>query len=356
MPKSSNNFARSLLEWHSTIERNLPWKEDKNVFYIWLSEIILQQTRVEQGIPYFLKFKQRFKNVSELALVSDQELMKMWEGLGYYSRARNMHSAAKEIAANGGHFPETYEALLALKGVGPYTAAAIASFAFDLPTPVVDGNVNRVITRIYGVYEGIDTSEGIKKIKKIVSKIFDADHPAAFNQAIMDFGALHCTPKVPKCLDCPFQNDCVAYAKDEISLLPFKSKKVKKTKRTIHYLILQTEDKFLIRKRTGKGIWMHLYEFVHIEEEILNPQHIKDALRNLSTEINYQLEAKSTPYKHLLTHQTLTITFHHIKIDKLILKKGTDYFLVERKNLRNFAFPKIIDWYLSEKSISLEKE
>ena len=356
MLNTSNIFTRSLFEWHSTIERNLPWKDDKNVFYIWLSEIILQQTRVEQGIPYFLKFKHRFKNVFELAEATDEELMKLWEGLGYYSRARNMHTAAKEIVANGGEFPVTYEGLLALKGVGPYTAAAIASFAYDLPNPVIDGNVNRVVTRIFGIYEAIDTSEGRNKINKVVSKIFDANQPAAFNQAIMDFGALQCTPKSPKCSDCPFQNDCIAYANDEIALLPFKSKKIKKTNRTIHYLILKSEDNYLIKKRTGKGIWMHLHEFVNIEEEILTPELIDIALHKLSSEINYQLKSKSNPYKHLLTHQTLSITFHHIEVNKLILKNGTDYFLVERKNLRNFAFPKIIDWYLKEKSISLENQ
>jgi A/G-specific adenine glycosylase len=335
-----NQFANKLLHWHQSIERYLPWKENKNVFHIWLSEIILQQTRVEQGLPYFLKFRDRFKDVVELANTSDEELMRLWQGLGYYSRARNLHKAAKLIAENGGHFPKDYKGLLALPGIGPYTAAAIASFAYDLPHPVIDGNVNRVISRIYGISEGIDTKEGKSKIESVIQKIFDDQQAAAFNQAIMDFGALMCTPKNPDCPTCPFQNECYAYQNDSVSSLPFKAKKVKKQERTFEYALIIYQNQLLLRKRLESDIWQHLHDFPELQD--------------LEGKIQYQTEGKIVkegPFKHILTHRTLFVHFHVIQANQLKLLNGVDYFLVERENLRKFAFPKIIDWYLGTKSI-----
>lgn len=318
----------------------MPWKENKNPFHIWLSEIILQQTRVEQGTSYFLKFRDRFPDVKALAEASDEEVMKLWQGLGYYSRARNLHKAAKQVAENGGIFPKTYKDLLALPGIGPYTAAAIASFAYDLPIPVIDGNVNRVISRIFGITQGIDTNDGKKAIEKALVMVFEKSKPSAFNQAIMDFGALVCKPKKPECSNCSLQEDCIAYRDDMVSSIPLKVKKVKKTNRTFNYVVISYEGQFLIGKRTKSDIWKHLYDFPILDE--------------LDKKLTYKSEKKVViegPYKHVLTHQNLSVNFHFIEAQELILKNGIDYFLVERENLRKFAFPKIIDWYLGKKSI-----
>jgi A/G-specific adenine glycosylase len=336
----ARQFSNKLLQWHRTVDRYLPWKENNNVFHIWLSEIILQQTRVEQGIPYFLKFRNRFETINDLAEASDEELMRLWQGLGYYSRARNLHKTAKIIAADGGNFPKDYKGLLALPGIGPYTAAAIASFAYDHPHPVIDGNVNRVISRIFGITEGIDTTEGKLAIQEIVNKVFDEKNPGQFNQAIMDFGAMVCVPKNPSCLECPFQQDCLAYQQDMVSAIPFKAKKVKKKERTFNYVIILFKNQILIRKRLKSDIWKHLHDF----PELLDFEENITFKSNLPTIVD-------GPFKHILTHRRLKVYFHVIEAEELILANGVDYFLVERENLRKFAFPKIIDWYLSTKSI-----
>ncbi|GLR19771.1 A/G-specific adenine glycosylase [Portibacter lacus] len=341
------SFSSTLLSWHETIQRELPWKDNPNVFHIWLSEIILQQTRVEQGIPYFLKFRNRFKTVKELAECSDEELMKLWEGLGYYSRARNLHKAAKLIHDSGGNFPDTYEGLKALPGIGPYTAAAIGSFAYGLPVPVVDGNVNRVISRIFGIREGIDTKEGKALIEKTVEQVFDKEKPAAFNQAIMDFGALFCKPKNSDCNSCVFNDDCYAFQNEMVSELPLKVKKIKKVNRSLNFAVISYRGKILIKKRIGKDIWRHLHDFYELTADGgINEEDF--------SAIDYKLDGIQGPIKHVLTHQNLSITFHNYEAQKLILKNGTSYFLVERENLRKFAFPKAFDWYFDKNSIYLK--
>jgi len=340
----AQSISKELFRWHKEVDRDLPWKETKDPFHIWLSEIILQQTRVEQGRPYYLKFIERFANVSELATCSEEELMKLWQGLGYYSRARNLHKAAKLIHERGGKFPNTYEGLLELPGVGPYTAAAIGSFAFDLATPVIDGNVNRVISRLFGITDGIDTKEGQAAIKSALDGIFDFKSPAEFNQAIMDFGALQCVPKNPTCSTCPIQEACQAYHLDMVSELPLKVKKIKKKHRLIRYAMVFHKDTLVLKKRVGKDIWQHLHDFLEVENEA-------EIFKHGSIEINGEVVRIDGPYKHILTHRNLEIYFHVIEAQALKFKNGSPYFLVERKNLRKFAFPKIIDWYLSEKSI-----
>ncbi len=349
---SMSTFSDKLYQWHDTIERSLPWKSSNDVFHIWLSEIILQQTRVEQGIPYYYKFTNRFKTVSDLAKASDEEIMKLWEGLGYYSRARNMHKAAKMIAENGGEFPDSYKDLLKLPGIGKYTAAAIASFGYNEAVPVIDGNVNRVISRIYGIREPIDTKLGQKFISDKVNKIFDVSNPAKFNQAIMDFGAVHCTPKIPQCNHCPFSEVCVAVQDELVDILPLKSKKIKKKTRHLHYLILTDGDFIVIRKRIEKDIWKHLHDFVLIEGETPDMNDIGHKMEEIIEQFNAQDITQSEEFKHVLTHQNLYVKFYKIRVDQLKLKKGSAYFLVEPKNLRKFAFPKVIDWYLDNNSIS----
>jgi A/G-specific adenine glycosylase len=347
-----STFSETLYKWHNTIQRILPWKETDEVFHIWLSEIILQQTRVEQGIPYYLKIVKRFPTVNELANAPDEEVMKLWEGLGYYSRARNMHKAAKLIAENGGVFPQTYKDLLTLPGVGKYTAAAIASFAYNEAVPVIDGNVNRVVARIFGILEPIDTNSGQQAISEKVHKIFDPDQPAKFNQAIMDFGAVHCTPKNPDCNECFFSDDCIAFQEELVEILPVKSKKINKKNRYLNYLIITDRVNTPIRKRTDKDIWRHLHEFILLEKESLEIEEITEKLEENLEDYEILSLSISEPFKHLLTHQNLFVKFYEISVDQLKLKKGSAYFLVERKNLRKFAFPKIIDWYLDNNSIS----
>lgn len=349
---SMSTFSEKLYKWHNTIDRSLPWKETEDVFHIWLSEIILQQTRVEQGIPYYLKFVKRFQTVRELAHASDEEVMKLWEGLGYYSRARNMHKAAQIIAENGGEFPKTYSELLALPGVGKYTAAAIASFAYNEAVPVIDGNVNRVATRIFGIQEPIDTNSGQKAIHEIVHRIFDSKQPAKFNQAIMDFGAVHCTPKNPLCSQCIFSDVCIAFQEELVEMIPVKSKKINKKNRFFNYLILSDDKNISIRKRIEKDIWKHLHDFILIEKESPGIEEITKKLDENLKDYKILSLNKSEPFKHILTHQNLYVNFYNISVEELKLKKGSAYFLVERKNLRKFAFPKIIDWYLDNNSIS----
>ncbi|MCR9286527.1 MAG: A/G-specific adenine glycosylase [Bacteroidetes bacterium] len=229
--KQKQFFTKKLMEWFSQNHRPLPWKGEKNPYYVWLSEIILQQTRVEQGLPYFEKFKSTYPTVAGLANAPEDEVMKLWEGLGYYSRARNLHFTAKYISKElGGVFPSDFEGILKLKGVGPYTAAAIASFAFDLPHAVVDGNVYRVLSRFFGIEKAIDSTEGKKEFSKLAQTLIDTKQPANYNQAIMDFGATHCKPSSPNCGKCLMSLNCFAFKNSKIESLPFKSKKKKKTR------------------------------------------------------------------------------------------------------------------------------
>ena len=259
-------FTTHLLQWASQHERHLPWKESKNPYYIWLSEIILQQTRVEQGLPYYLKFVEHYPTVFDLANATEDEVLKDWEGLGYYSRARNLHAAAKYIATElDGHFPDTYDSILKLKGVGPYTAAAIASFAFQLPYAVVDGNVYRVLSRFFGMDTPIDSTIGKKQFANLAQQLLDPTKPDVYNQAIMDFGATWCTPKQAKCNKCPLSEQCAAFQTNRVEKYPIKQKKLKKRTRYFHYLIFNYSGQTWIEKRAGKDIWQGLYQFPLIE-------------------------------------------------------------------------------------------
>ena len=244
-------FTKILMEWHDPNARPMPWKSEKNPYLVWLSEIILQQTRVEQGLPYFIRFKEKYPTIQQLANAPEDELMKLWEGLGYYSRARNLHFSAKYITKDlKGGFPTTYKEILKLKGVGPYTASAVASFAFGLPHAVVDGNVYRVLSRVFGIDTAIDTSLGKKKIDALAHEHLDKQIPGKYNQAILDFGATQCSPKLPSCEDCPLKNQCYAFTNDQVGLYPVKSKKIKRKTRFFNYLVLNNEDTVIIKKRT----------------------------------------------------------------------------------------------------------
>ena len=256
-------FSDSLLEWYEFNKRDLPWRETFDVYKIWISEIILQQTKVIQGIPYYLKFINHFPTIHKLSLAKEDEVLKVWEGLGYYSRARNMHYTAKYLVDNfDGNFPRDYKELLALKGIGPYTAAAISSIAFKLPYAVVDGNVIRVLSRFHGISIPYDTHKGKRIFQQLAQELLNLEKPDVYNQAIMDFGATQCKPKLADCNFCALNDSCFAFKNNIVDSLPVRSKKKKIKNRYIHFLIIQNENDVYIKKRE-KGIWKGLYEFQH---------------------------------------------------------------------------------------------
>ena len=361
MKKSNKQqlFTKNLLDWFERNDRPLPWKGEKNPYYIWLSEIILQQTRVEQGLPYFEKFKKHFPTVFDLAKAPEDQVMKLWEGLGYYSRARNLHFTAKYIVKHySGVFPNTYKEILSLKGVGPYTAAAIASFAFNLPHAVVDGNVYRVLSRVFGIDTPIDSTTGKKEFAQLATKLLAEKTPGIYNQAIMDFGATQCKPANPICEACSMQNFCNAFAENLINLLPVKSKKIKKRTRYFNYLICQEADIIIIKKRKGKDIWQNLYDFPLVESTALIGKEtlIKQELfqKIIPPNAAFNLKRISKPYQQVLTHQKIIAVFWEMELKLAGMVNDSAFFKVKQKNINNFAFPKIIDWYLKDKSLYLE--
>lgn len=304
------DFSRSIREWFKLNARDLPWRNTKDPYFIWLSEIILQQTRVMQGLPYYEKFTTTYPSLADLANADEQDILLHWQGLGYYSRARNLHTTAKIILEeHDGIFPNDYEQIKKLKGIGNYTAAAIASFAFDLPYPVIDGNVNRVIARYKGIDTAINSTAGEKIIQELATELFDAKHPAAHNQAIMELGALICTPVNPICHHCPVQKKCIAHSLNKQSIFPVKLKKVVVKKIHYSYFVIIYKNKIFIEKRSN-GIWQQLHQFPLIERQIA-PIHASEAIHeilDLSNEISPTLKQHFTD-THVLTHQRIFATF-----------------------------------------------
>ena len=296
--------------------------------------------------------------MEDLALASEDEIMKQWEGLGYYSRARNMHQAAKSIAkGRNGHFPETYNEILALKGVGPYTAAAIASFAYNLPHAVVDGNVFRVLARYFGIEQPIDTTPGKKLFQDLAQELLVKERAGDYNQAIMDFGATHCTPKTPKCQQCSLSINCSAFQNNQVQTLPVKSKKLIKKERFFYYLVVNQGEDVWINKRTEKDIWQKLYEFPMVEKSQLmtDVTMIKQTSlwEQFIGDASSEIISVSKPFRQVLTHQKIIAFFLEIDL-KMQQNIASEAFIrVKRKNLVKFAFPKIIDWYLQDKTLYL---
>ncbi len=363
-------FQQNLLLWFASNHRPLPWKGERDAYRIWLSEIILQQTTVQQGLPYYEKFVATYPSVFALADAPDDDVMKLWEGLGYYSRARNLHATAKYIAFElNGSFPITYEGLLTLKGVGSYTAAAIASFAFGLPHAVLDGNVFRVLSRFFGIEEPIDTSAAKRIFTELANNVLDKSQPANFNQAMMDFGATHCTPAQPKCTVCLLRPECRAFQLNKVAVLPQKSKKMVRKRRFFNYFILNTGDSVFIKKRTSRDIWQELYEFPMVEtlKLIENEADLWQFLKKNAADTEgvggvlglnefkgeLILAKKSLPKKQLLTHQEIVAIFWEFDAPSSFDSSDDIFLKIERKNLYKFAFPKIIDLYLQEKVLSL---
>ena len=307
-------FHKTLIHWYLQNNRDLPWRKTKNPYFIWLSEIMLQQTRVAQGLSYYQKFTTDFPTVFNLAKADESTVLKMWQGLGYYSRARNLHFSAKQIANElNGEFPTTYKEIIKLKGIGDYTASAIASICFNEPTAVVDGNVYRVLSRYYGINTPINSTAGIKEFKALAQSLIDETQPGTYNQAIMDFGALHCKPQNPLCDTCPFSDSCVALEKKLTKELPVKEKKIKVRKRYFNFLVIKTDDdKTILSERKGKGIWQGLYQFPLIgSEKIINKEELVSAeefinLFPLETTISL---FNSKEIVHKLSHQHLYTQF-----------------------------------------------
>lgn len=352
--KQRMNFSKRLLDWYKIEHRDLPWRHTKDPYIIWLSEIILQQTQVKQGLPYFQKFVSRFPSVHDLASASEDEVLKLWQGLGYYSRARNLHFTAQYVSKTlNGVFPDNYKDLKTLKGVGDYTAAAIASFAYDEPVAVVDGNVQRVLSRFLGIHTPINSTEGVKEFKLKAQELLDESNPALYNQAIMEFGALHCRPKSPKCMFCTFQKDCVAFQKGIQEELPIKLKKTKVKKRYFNYLVLtDSEEKTLVQKRSGAGIWKGLYEFPLIESEqareIPTSEEVSEAT-NIPAELIQSIKIHNEkPVVHLLSHRKIMATFIDIQVRGL-LSEGEllgEKEVIQIKDLRQLAVPVLIQNFI----------
>jgi A/G-specific adenine glycosylase len=308
------DIGNKLINWYRENKRELPWRNTTDPYKIWLSEIILQQTRVQQGLPYYEKFTNQFPTINELADASEQDVLLLWQGLGYYSRARNMHYTAKMIVDKyNGNFPENHNEILALKGVGEYTAAAIASFAFDKAYPVLDGNVFRFISRLFGIEKPIDTSTGKKEIAKALDLIFNTQKPALFNQAIMEFGATHCTPKKPKCDTCIFNMQCEALGSKKVMSIPVKKGKTKILKVNHTYMCFIHDNKTYIEKRTA-GIWKNLYQFPLIEEDIKPDGITKIVNRYLKTPSKFEI-SDVFDSTHILSHRKIQASFYTIHLD-----------------------------------------
>lgn len=335
-------FSKSLIQWYLQNKRDLPWRKTIDPYPIWLSEIMLQQTRVAQGLPYFLKFIEAFPTVQYMAEAPEEQILKLWQGLGYYSRARNLHATAKQVAFEmGGKFPGSHEGLLKLKGVGDYTAAAIASIAYGEHVPVVDGNVYRVLSRYFGIETDISSSGAKKQFTELAASLMPNDQASAFNQAMMEFGALQCVPKNPDCGVCIFNKECAAFLTGRVSQLPVKLKKTKVTDRFFNYIIVKdAAGNTVVNKRTAKGIWHNLYEFPLIETETevseeAAVQLIKEYADPGFTPTNITL-LHPDRILHKLSHQHLSIRFWEVEAGEILPHA------MEREEAKKYPFPIVI--------------
>ena len=339
-----SKFPALLMQWNrQNNTRKMPWKGEKDPYKIWLSEIILQQTRVEQGLKYYEKFVSNFPNINKLAAAKDERVYKLWEGLGYYSRCKNLIETARFISKDlMGKFPDKFEAILGLKGVGHYTASAIASFAYDLPYAVVDGNVFRVLSRIFGIKKPTDSTEGKKFFTQLAVQLLDKKQPGIYNQALMDFGAVICKP-YPLCNTCIFKDHCFAFKNDLVDKLPVKEKTIKITTRWFNYLVIENNKRIYIHKRTGKDIWKNLHEFVLIEtnsDTAVNAILTKAEKEKFLKKGSYKIVSISPVYSQQLSHQKIMGRFIKMVSKKELAIPG--FKAVSLKQLSQYAFPRFI--------------
>ena len=364
-----NRFAHILTNWYEENKRDLPWRHTRNPYLIWISEIILQQTRVAQGYDYYMRFVRHFPDVFSLAEAEEDEVLRLWQGLGYYSRARNLHVAAKSMAEAGG-FPTTYEGVLALKGVGEYTAAAICSFAYDMPYAVVDGNVYRVLSRWLGIDTPIDTTKGKKLFAEAASELMDKHRPALYNQAVMEFGALQCIPSSPDCSTCPLAESCAALQQNRVEALPVKAHKTKVTDRFFHYIYVRMGAYTFINKRTGNDIWKNLYQLPLIEtagteeernrlfmerlEDIFEGCQVLDRKVPLYGEESATLRGEKCHFvklvqkgvKHVLSHRVIHASLYEVEMSE-DTPSPDGWIKVKTEDLHKFAVPNLVSQFFS---------
>ena len=355
-------FATTLLTWYKKNKRDLPWRHTRDPYKIWISEIIMQQTRIDQGLDYYLKFIRRFPSINSLAEASEHDVLKLWQGLGYYSRARNLHQTATVIANDLiGKFPENYHDLLKLKGIGEYTAAAISSIAFHESRPVVDGNVLRFLARFYGINTPINSHSGKIIITNLALKMIDPKQPGEFNQAMMEFGALFCIPRNPKCTECIFQTGCKAFLKNLVANIPVKIQKLSQRKRYFHYLFITYRNNAVyIKKRAGNDIWRNLYDFPFLEKK--ENSSLKKMLQDISDYlcIDLMINKKITiskEYRHVLTHQVISAKFVTIPLNNLKqyidlnLRNGGVWDSVELSCIDGYPVPRLIEKFLKDSQV-----
>lgn len=354
MIKNKGNLliSNNLIKWYNVNKRDLPWRNITDPYKIWISEIILQQTRVNQGMSYYLRFIERFPTLIELAEASEDEVLKYWQGLGYYSRARNLHKAANQVVSTyGGVFPTSHTDVLKLAGIGDYTAAAICSFAYTQPYAVVDGNVYRVLSRLFGIETPIDSSTGKKEFAHLAQDLLSIDEPSTHNQAIMEFGALYCLPSSPDCINCQLNNVCKAYKLNLVSQLPIKSQKTKVTQRFFNYLFIEINGTTFLQKRTAKDVWQNLYEFPLIEtDHLLNSSEliVNEDFKSVFNGIEEVSIIKTTnPMKHILSHRVIFAQFVSLKIsnESEILKR---FIKTPISELDQFAVSRLMELFLEQ--------
>jgi A/G-specific adenine glycosylase len=344
-------ISATLIDWYEQYGRDLPWRRTSDPYRIWLSEVILQQTRIAQGEAYYLRFIKRFPNVAQLAEATEDEVLKLWQGLGYYSRARNLHAAAQQIVKqHGGLFPRTFAEVRALKGVGDYTAAAICSFAYQLPTAVVDGNVYRVLARLFDIELAIDSGEGRKAFASLADELLDRNRPALHNQAIMDFGALCCTPASPHCKECPLQERCLAYVAGNVAKRPVKCGKTHLCDRHLNYLHLTCDGDVILLRRPAGDIWQGLYDLPAIETtEAVDFSELSqhEIFRQVVGDIPYQLVSSITMPKHQLSHQRLYARFYHIALHRWPTQLPATWQRIPATCVKQYAVSRLTERYFA---------
>ena len=345
------NISGILQDWYDKNRRELPWRMTKNPYYIWVSEIILQQTRVAQGYDYFIRFVERFPDVESLAMADEDEVMKYWQGLGYYSRARNLHAAARQVMDLGG-FPVDYPGVRSLKGIGDYTASAICSIAYDLPHAVVDGNVYRVISRLLGVDTPIDSTIGKREFAELADALLDRSHPGEHNQAVMDFGAMVCTPQGPRCNECPLLDCCVAKAENRVSELPVKSRKTQTKNRYFNYIYVRAGAYTFINKRVGNDIWKNLYEFPLVETD----HEVSEEEFYALPELQAMMVADERPVfrsllrgvKHVLSHRVIWANFYEVVLPEDTRSFST-FLRIREEKLDSYPVSRLVSLFLEKK-------
>ncbi len=345
------NWSKEIQNWYLQHKRDLPWRNTSDAYVIWLSEVILQQTRVEQGMPYFYRFLEKYPNVTAFAKATEDEILKLWQGLGYYSRGRNMLFTARQILENNqGIFPTSYQELIKLRGIGEYTAAAISSFAADEAKAVVDGNVYRVLARWFGVEEPINSPAGKRIFQSLADEILDRKHPGQHNQAMMEFGAMLCKPKNPDCNICPVRENCNAYQTKRINLLPVKLKTVKIRERYFNYFLITDGDQILLNKRSIDDIWANMYDLPLIENQTYIPVEALSALPEFKSFFGDQaiIFSSSPVQKHILTHQRIFAHFVHLQVDTKKINMQPSWFFTSVDDLEKLALPKIVHQFLDQ--------